>query len=107
MLANALGDRFLTSPFQRLAFICSFPMALLSLIGVWGVPSQLLKDSVVERRNAPRQVFRSQRTVSPLPPATMLVELDHDIFHRFHLHVYARPNPLPMISECPDYAAVS
>jgi hypothetical protein len=53
MLADALGDRFLTSPFSRLAFIFSFPMALLSLIGVWGVPNLCHNLRVVERRNAP------------------------------------------------------
>jgi hypothetical protein len=57
MLANTPGERFLTFPYSRLAFMCSFPMALLSLIGVWGVPSQLLINSVVERRNAPIQVI--------------------------------------------------
>jgi hypothetical protein len=53
MLADALGDRFLTSPFSRLAFIFSFPMALLSLIGVWGVPNLCHNLRVVERRDAP------------------------------------------------------
>ncbi|WP_239450586.1 potassium transporter TrkG [Loktanella sp. S4079] len=56
-VANTSGERFLTSPFSRLALICSFPKALLSLIGVWGVPSQLLIHSVVERRNAPIEVI--------------------------------------------------
>ncbi|MFT6424672.1 MAG: hypothetical protein ACJAYH_002390 [Celeribacter sp.] len=78
--SNKSGGRFLVFPLLRLLFMFSFSMALLSLIGVWGVPNKTLIHSVVERRNAP--ILSTVTHVRSLLTSFLFLDHRYDLFVR-------------------------